>query len=715
MTGEAGVHATATLDEVAARAALLQAKAEAETARSAEHEALAKRRAAAEAELKTLGDAANEAAKREAAQWFFFVTVMITLAALIGSTTHRMLLLREPVKVPLLSVELPLLSFYWAAPPLFVVLHFYLLAQVQMMAGKVHAFLDLAMEAAAGDGEALRTQTLRLDPFSVAQVLAARRLGDRARALHAMVWVSLAVAPAALLLFGLLRFLPYHDPYVTLWHWALLCLDAGLIVLLWPLRLSAPPTPPAGPASAWRRGVAATAEPWLRCWPAAGRGRVRVRWMARLVSVGALGLGWLALEVQASVPLVLRDEVLIGAEELKLFQADERKALAGIRRTTPLVGRDLRGADLTRADLRRADLTGALLQGALLDWAQLQGATLHQAKMQGARLVGANLQDAFLKEAQLQGAWLSWARLQGATLDQAEMQGARLIETQLQGASLDRAQLQGALLAGAQLQGAWLGAAQLQGAWLGAAQQQNGTLAGAQLQGAWLGAERVQDVRRVGATQIPRVQPVGAQLQGAWFGEAQDKSVPGAQLQGAHLDGGQAWRSRAHGANLDNASLLVGFGEDPPCTAQPPNPREACKRVRSWPEWVDAWLASMPNETFREPFRENARSRLAILLARAADDPPEVATTRATWEAAPAPDAGRVAAALGDLACAADNAPFVARGVLWQIWSLPPGGRDLREHRASLADRLRKEDCVGARGLSESERARLAAIAAGRN
>src|SRR3954453_14495807 len=44
-------------------------------------------------DLKALADAANESAKREASQWFFFVTILITLAAIVGSTTHRVLLL----------------------------------------------------------------------------------------------------------------------------------------------------------------------------------------------------------------------------------------------------------------------------------------------------------------------------------------------------------------------------------------------------------------------------------------------------------------------------------------------------------------------------------------------------------------------------------------------------------------------------------------------
>jgi hypothetical protein len=73
------------------------------------------RAAALETDLRTLADAANDAAKREATQWFYFVTIMLTLTALVGSTTHRLLFLEEPVKVPLLSIELPLVGFYITA------------------------------------------------------------------------------------------------------------------------------------------------------------------------------------------------------------------------------------------------------------------------------------------------------------------------------------------------------------------------------------------------------------------------------------------------------------------------------------------------------------------------------------------------------------------------------------------------------------------------
>src|SRR3712207_9324521 len=87
-------------------------------------------------DLKALADAANEAAKREATQWFFLVTLMIYLAVAVGSTTHRVLFLEQPVQLPIFNVQVPLVGFYWLAPALLIVMHFYLLRSEERRVGK---------------------------------------------------------------------------------------------------------------------------------------------------------------------------------------------------------------------------------------------------------------------------------------------------------------------------------------------------------------------------------------------------------------------------------------------------------------------------------------------------------------------------------------------------------------------------------------------------
>ncbi|MCA3310412.1 MAG: pentapeptide repeat-containing protein [Roseomonas sp.] len=355
----------------------------------------------------------------------------------------------------------------------------------------------------------------------------------------------------------------------------------------------------------------------------------------------------------------------------------------------PLVlqGKRLRFADLSGSQLFAVDLSRAELQGASLDRTQLQGASLREAQLQDASLFGAQLQGASLSGAQLQGTSLWVAQLQGASLREAQLRGASLAAAQMQGASLDWAQLQGASLDRAQLQGATLDRAQLQGASLDRAQLQGASLDGAQLQGATLDR---------------------AQLQGALLNRAQlqGASLDGAQLQGALITEAQLWRLRAPNAALDDAQLRdLEFSDVAPCADRVWR-GEACPNPRNWPVWVQAWLDAIPEGAYRAA----AEQRLSVLTA---PQPPDDAEAEGgAWHKHPTPAPEDVANRLGALACGANHAPHIARGILRQI-GRDDGDRKLGEYRRSLAARMLSDDCLGARGLGEFERARLTAIAAG--
>jgi uncharacterized protein YjbI with pentapeptide repeats len=626
-----------------------------------------------ETDLKTLGDAANEAAKRESAQWFYFLTIMITLAALVGSTTHRVLFLEDPVRVPILGVELPLLGFYVAAPAIFVVLHFYLLAQLQLMAGKVNAFLD-AVEAETAPGSEQRARALRrLDSFSVAQLMAADRFGARSLPLRLMVSVTLVLAPLLLLLFFQIRFLPHHTESITLWHQALVTADVVLIWWLWP----------------FAQGKGAR---WRRIGPAmmGSLGVLGFSWVLAVIPGDDPESGWLNairaplfdgrtddVTQRATSPfarrLILLDQVFLTEAERKTWAETPEDKRDQIGRTRVLRGRDLRFAELLRADLRGADLTGARLQGAVLAVAQMQGALLIRAEMQGAFLFGAEMQRANLFGAQMQGANLYLAEIHSAVLADAALEGAILSHALLAGADLSRAMLRGADLSGAQLQGAILREARMEGAVLRDARMHGVLLSGAQMQGA---------------------------------------DLSGARLEAADLHQSEGWRLRATRADLSNASLnTVAFGADPPCE-ELAEPGGSCSRYNSWPQAVETWLASIPE---REDRRSQARARFSILLAP--NDPPEAELAATSWSQAATPDAARVAHVLGSIACHPDHAPHYARGVFSQMPSTsplvrPPYVRDLGPHWATLAARILGNQCPGAQGLTVYARSQIARIAA---
>jgi uncharacterized protein YjbI with pentapeptide repeats len=129
-----------------------------------------------------------------------------------------------------------------------------------------------------------------------------------------------------------------------------------------------------------------------------------------------------------------------------------------------VVGKFLRGADLSRAYLRGADLRDADLIGAYLSDADLIGAYLSDADLRDADLIGAYLRGAYLRDADLRGAYLRGAYLSGAYLRDADLRGSDLRGAYLRGADLRDADLRDADLRGADLRGADLRGADLRGA-----------------------------------------------------------------------------------------------------------------------------------------------------------------------------------------------------------------------------------------------------------
>ena len=62
-------------------------------------------------EAEALASALNHSAERVQTLWFSFLTFMLYLAVATGTTTHRMLFLESPLKLPVLNIDLPLLGF----------------------------------------------------------------------------------------------------------------------------------------------------------------------------------------------------------------------------------------------------------------------------------------------------------------------------------------------------------------------------------------------------------------------------------------------------------------------------------------------------------------------------------------------------------------------------------------------------------------------------
>jgi uncharacterized protein YjbI with pentapeptide repeats len=677
-------------------------------------------------DVEALEKSLNDSATRVSTIWVTFLIFSLYLLTAATTVTHRQLFLAEPVKLPVLNIDLPLLGFFFLAPILFVILHAYVLLQVILLARTAATYNEAVDKSIADAADNARVRQ-RLANTLFAQIFAGsprERAGWLGWLLKAMAWITLAITPILILLVFQFMFLPYHSHLATWTHRLLIVAELAVAFLLWPLVLDA--RRDFEWARIWLQFKRTAALPRRLFGPKDRRHDEWVWLRQQAFPLASCVLFVLISMCLATFPGEPHVNLATGHtwssvqcdrwfsqkfDRLDLFRVDvvHDEKLAKIegamsdRPTPSFRGRDLACTILSGADLRRVDLANARLSGALLSYAKLQGASLERAQLDGASLETAQLQGASLMSARLRGASLSFAALQSASLDYAEIQGAILFGTQLEGASLESAELQGAILERANLQGAFLDRAQLQGAYLLEVRLQGASLREAQLQGAYLG---------------------GAQLQGA--------SLQEAQLQGADLD-------QSAMAHADLADALVWRAKNAACgsarvSGHRPNAMIADEPVPSTQDelasLIERWVAGIP-ETGRPPalwrakgipdphVKEEARERMraALIVDPSKDDTAEIAKVWSDCEEASKKksrgelDAER-ALFLSNLVCnAQDSRKAIANGVV-RNWL--PDDQDQPLLAAQLARGLLglNGDCAATKDLDEPTKERLHAIIA---
>jgi uncharacterized protein YjbI with pentapeptide repeats len=500
-------------------------------------------------DIEALKTSVNDSAVRVSTIWISFLTFGLYLVITAGAVTHRQLMLEEPVKLPVLNVDLPFVGFFLLAPILFVAFHGYVLLQVLLLARTAGAYNEAIERGVviASDRDRVRQ---RLANTLFAQMFAGssrEREGLIGKLLRLMAWATLAIAPLLVLLTFEVRFLPYHSSFVTWSHRILIALDLTGVLLLWRGVLDSQRD------IVWRglfeqraASFAAFTLVLFSGFAISFPGEKHTNWM-RMGNQRQSECGHPFFIEIFSDRLSLPRETLIDTEKLAKIEtatkATSRKPSEG-ERTRNFDRRDLSCGVFLGADLRRVDFRDAILRGAELMHAQLQGANLDHAHLQGARLTFAQLQGADLESAELQRADLQLAQLPGAHLVNAVLREAWLNSADLQGAELDAAQLQGANLRRAELQGARLGDAYLQRADLFFAQLQGADLKFADLRGADLSFAQLQGADLEFAN-LQGAKLFVAQLQGARF---DNSSLTFAEISRAHL-----WR--ATDAPCDDANV----------------------------------------------------------------------------------------------------------------------------------------------------------------
>jgi uncharacterized protein YjbI with pentapeptide repeats len=518
----------------------------------------------------TLRNTVVEAAGVSMGLWLSYLFVLFYFAIAAGGVTHRDLFFENPIKLPFLSVDLPLVGFFVLAPVLVLIVHAYVLLHVVLLSGKIRAFDD-RLRATQIRNPGLQADALRRQlPSNIfVQYLAGPsdvRTGIMGSMLRLVAQISLVVCPVGLLVLLQLQFLPFHRWDVTWFQRVAVVLDIALLWTLWP-SIARGQRRIAGAATASLATIlvvftlATYPGEWLNAMPSVRL--VPTKWPQLDSMVGSVqstsfrcttgfeenesgvratkvddagefqrfvarvkSMEWISLHtwiIAGDVnPTTRRPTslwpnsnriVLPGFDITDQAKLDTAQKVESVPFTALLRGRHLEGAVLCGADLRKIDLTGARLDGALLGNARLQGALLDTANLQDAKLNHASLQGASLTGADLQRAELSDVHLQGADLRSAQLESTSLRNADLRAASLLRANLRKARLDFAKLQAVEFDSADISGANLTLANLQGASLGGANLKGAILTGTFVW---RVDVREITKADLSNATLQPCW-------------------------------------------------------------------------------------------------------------------------------------------------------------------------------------------------------
>jgi uncharacterized protein YjbI with pentapeptide repeats len=370
--------------------------------------------------------------------WFTFLSLTLYLVITVGTVSHRDLFLETPLKLPVLNVDVPLVTFFGVAPLLFLIIHAYLLLNLKLMGDNARHYFDEVEKTGLG-ADARHRLYLQLSNFMILQMLIVRRQerwGGMGLATHLAVVLTVVVIPLMLLILIQVQFLPYHSKPITFLHRAAVLTDMVLTIVFW--------SKIAGKDIARRNNnlrhgtwslMVLTIMPFSACVATFPGEFARENAPAKLSGAAEYLFHSRVQEVKGQRELWLSDTLVL--TDADFVNGDEDKAPAGV--TVSLRGRDLAGAYLARTDLRGADFTGA----------DLSGANFRDAKLHGA-LFGCPVGQLLRKER----SYGHCTNLNESNLDGAVMRGAHMRQVRLRNANLTRTILDNTNLEGAQAQGA---------------------------------------------------------------------------------------------------------------------------------------------------------------------------------------------------------------------------------------------------------------------
>ncbi len=191
-------------------------------------------------DLEAIKKAVDDAAAVSGALWFSYLFVLFYFAIAAAAVTHQDLFFENSVKLPFISVELPLLAFFFLAPILFVIVHAYTLVHLVMLTDKAKRFDGVLDKQIGDENAAVRDNLRRQLPSNIFVQFLAGPADVRESAfgwlLRAIAWV--AIAPVLMLLMMQIQLLPFHSSFIT--GWAEGSQEASVLSELEQSRLSMP-------------------------------------------------------------------------------------------------------------------------------------------------------------------------------------------------------------------------------------------------------------------------------------------------------------------------------------------------------------------------------------------------------------------------------------------------------------------------------------------
>ncbi|HTV34294.1 MAG TPA: hypothetical protein VME69_14570, partial [Methylocella sp.] len=148
-------------------------------------------------DLQALLDAVVDAARVGAGLWLSYIFVLFYLLISVGGVAHRDLLLENPVRLPFLNVDLPLLGFFWLGPLIFLIVHAYVLVHFVLLAGKTGDF-DTEIREQIKDEDSRERLRRQLPSNIFVQLLAGPhevQSGFLGCLLRLIAWISLVPRP----------------------------------------------------------------------------------------------------------------------------------------------------------------------------------------------------------------------------------------------------------------------------------------------------------------------------------------------------------------------------------------------------------------------------------------------------------------------------------------------------------------------------------------